>query len=287
MASKFELNNSTPAAPAGRINIVWQSDAAGNVSGNIPEPAAGGAVASVFGRTGAVVAVNGDYTAAQVSNAVSVIGSYADPAWITSIDWTKIVNEPATFQTPWTQHIDGSGFSLSNTGDIGVGPTARMALLSAPTDGASDSGALTFSTRYLGALGERVRIAADGRFGIGTSLPQSKLAVTGASGQYTGSGGEGLFQITTGSGAQTDEKLQMGVFDGQYAWIQAIKPGTGHRPLEINAWGGGIVQSGRQVSLSLIPNSGLNIWYEEAATRIWFVVRGDSGVIKQGWIAVA
>lgn len=57
-------------------------------------PATG--VSSVFGRSGAVVAQSGDYTAAQVINAVSSIGSYADPAWITSLSWSKITGAPAT-----------------------------------------------------------------------------------------------------------------------------------------------------------------------------------------------
>src|SRR5205085_11552239 len=47
-------------------------------------------VSSVFGRTGAVVATTGDYTAAQVTNAVSTASSYADPAWITSLAGSKI-----------------------------------------------------------------------------------------------------------------------------------------------------------------------------------------------------
>ena len=54
------------------------------------------AVNSVFGRTGAVVAAPGDYTAAQVTNAVSVLGSYADPPWITSLSWSKIVGAPSS-----------------------------------------------------------------------------------------------------------------------------------------------------------------------------------------------
>jgi hypothetical protein len=53
-------------------------------------------VSSVFTRTGAVVAAAGDYTAAQVTNAVSTLGSYADPAWITALSWGKITGAPAT-----------------------------------------------------------------------------------------------------------------------------------------------------------------------------------------------
>jgi hypothetical protein len=56
----------------------------------------GGAVASVFGRTGTVTAQTGDYTAAQVTNAASTAGSYANPAWITSLIWSKITSTPTT-----------------------------------------------------------------------------------------------------------------------------------------------------------------------------------------------
>jgi hypothetical protein len=56
----------------------------------------GGAVDSVFGRTGVVVAVSGDYTAAQVTNAADTTGSYANPSWITSLIWSKITSTPTT-----------------------------------------------------------------------------------------------------------------------------------------------------------------------------------------------
>lgn len=206
MASKFELNNSTPAAPAGRINIVWQSDANGNVSGNIPEPSAGGGVASVFGRTGAVAAQPGDYTAAQVTNAVSVTGSYADPAWITSLDWAKINNKPAIpNQTPWTSHIDAAGFELRNAGRIGIGTAApaskvslgsgasniaqRIAVFEYP-DGTGFRG-IGMANPSAGVFGVGVYAggatptdtnmalfaADDGKIGIGTSNPFERLVV--------------------------------------------------------------------------------------------------------------
>jgi hypothetical protein len=47
--------------------------------------AGGGAVSSVFGRTGAVVSASGDYTAAQVTNALSSTQTYASPAWLTAV----------------------------------------------------------------------------------------------------------------------------------------------------------------------------------------------------------
>lgn len=55
-------------------------------------------VVSVFGRPGpAITAQAGDYSAAQVTNAVSVLGSYSDPSWITSLSWGKIEGEPSSF----------------------------------------------------------------------------------------------------------------------------------------------------------------------------------------------
>ena len=56
-----------------------------------------GAVSTVFGRSGDVIALSGDYSAAQVTNAVSTIGSYADPTWLASLGWSKLAGVPATF----------------------------------------------------------------------------------------------------------------------------------------------------------------------------------------------
>lgn len=112
MADKFELNDTVPSAPANRVNVKWQYDALGNISAHV----ATDPVVSVFGRTGAITAQAGDYTAAQVTNAVSTAGSYADPAWITSLAWGKVSGAPsvASYQTPWVTNIDGNGKALSN-----------------------------------------------------------------------------------------------------------------------------------------------------------------------------
>ncbi len=47
-------------------------------------------VLSVFGRTGAVVQVSGDYNASQVTNAVDSTSTYSDPAWLTALLSTKL-----------------------------------------------------------------------------------------------------------------------------------------------------------------------------------------------------
>ena len=54
----------------------------------------GGAVSSVFGRSGAIVSQTGDYTAAQVTNAVDATASYSNPAWITALAYSKLSSAP-------------------------------------------------------------------------------------------------------------------------------------------------------------------------------------------------
>jgi hypothetical protein len=79
-------------------------------------------VASVFGRTGAVVAAIGDYTASLVTNAVDATQSYANPAWITQLAWAKLTGVPATF-TP-AAHTHDAGDVVSgrfNTARLGTG----------------------------------------------------------------------------------------------------------------------------------------------------------------------
>ena len=75
--------------------VQFTVDAQGRLTAaaNVTYPAA--LVTSVFGRTGMIVATPGDYTAAQVTNAVSTLGSYADPVWLTALAWSKITGAPA------------------------------------------------------------------------------------------------------------------------------------------------------------------------------------------------
>jgi hypothetical protein len=73
-----------------------------------------GPVASVFGRTGTVVAATGDYTAAQVTNAVDSTGSYANPTWITSLAWSKITGAPAFLVSPLTTKGDIHVFTTTD-----------------------------------------------------------------------------------------------------------------------------------------------------------------------------
>jgi hypothetical protein len=52
--------------------------------------AGSGNISSVFGRTGVVVPVSGDYTAAQVTNAADTTSTYSNPAWISALAASKL-----------------------------------------------------------------------------------------------------------------------------------------------------------------------------------------------------
>ena len=114
------------------------------LQGQIGGPTPTGLVTSVFGRTGAVVAVTGDYTAAQVTNAVDQTQTYPNPAWITSLAWSKLTGVPSV--------LAGSGLS-------GGGPLTTNVTLSAVPMGASgashaagivpDPGSSAGSTHFL------------------------------------------------------------------------------------------------------------------------------------------
>jgi hypothetical protein len=81
-----------------------------------PAPAG---VATVFGRSGAVVAQPGDYSANQVTNAVDVTQGYSNPNWIVSLAWGKITGAPATYAPSAHTHVAADVIS-------GVFATARL-----------------------------------------------------------------------------------------------------------------------------------------------------------------
>ena len=127
---KGDTGDTGPQGPPGPVVPATASTLGGvKIGANISVTADGtisvaaAPVASVFGRTGIVVAASGDYDASMITNAVSTLGSYANPSWITSLAWSKITGAP-NFQTPWAQDINGASFKLNSTGGIGIGSSA-------------------------------------------------------------------------------------------------------------------------------------------------------------------
>ena len=124
--TKGDLIVGTPAArlAVGPNGYVLTADSTQTLGVKWAAAAAGG-VTSVFTRTGAVVAVSGDYTAAQVTNAVDSTQTYSNPAWITTLAWAKITGAPSvgSYQTPWLQDVNASSFQLLNVkAETVVGP---------------------------------------------------------------------------------------------------------------------------------------------------------------------
>jgi hypothetical protein len=99
------------------LGVSWVTPAAGG---------GGGAVSSVFGRTGSVAATAGDYTAAMVTNAVDQTQAYANPAWLTSLAWPKITGAPAPYALPVATTTilggvkQGAGVTIAADGTLSV-----------------------------------------------------------------------------------------------------------------------------------------------------------------------
>lgn len=104
----------TTRLPAGLDNQVLIADSS-SVLGVRWATNATAAVSSVFGRTGAVIAANGDYRADQITNAVDTTQVYNNPPWINSLSFSKLTNVPAMV-TPTRSILAGTG--LTGGGDL-------------------------------------------------------------------------------------------------------------------------------------------------------------------------
>lgn len=183
-------------------------------------PATG--VATVFGRSGAVAAQTGDYTAAQVTNAVSTLGSYADPAWITSLAYGKITGAPAIPPQFW---VAGSGGAIYYSGgNVGISTAAPSCLLSL---GASivphklaiyDSGGAFYG---LGMDSSAIRYEAGTGGGHDFYVNGAALSVCMASTGNVGVGGisapANVLHVVGGSATQTPP-LRIGSTSTAYYW---------------------------------------------------------------------
>lgn len=154
-------------------------------------------VMSVFGRQGAVVAAAGDYTAAMVTNAVDQTQVYQNPAWIGSLDYSKITNAPApgAGQTPWLSNIDAAGYTLDNASLI----RASIYQSSPPATGVGLEMSWQSSYGQIQAFDRTLQqyrplviqgspiVFMQGMLGIGTTGPQYSLDTVGdinITGQY-------------------------------------------------------------------------------------------------------
>jgi hypothetical protein len=133
-AAAHNLNN-VGAIGVGHASTTFAIDAVGDIN-----------VSGVYRVAGQPLA------AANVVNAVSTIGSYPNPAWITSLAWGKITGAPATVLP--TRQVLAAGPGFSGGGDLSADRTFTTILMGA--SGAShaagmvpDPGATAGATRYL------------------------------------------------------------------------------------------------------------------------------------------
>lgn len=159
MASKFELNDLTPSAPSGRVNVKWQSDINGNVSAHIATPSAASQTpwnqnidAAGFNLTSVgnlgVGKASPSYPL-DVLGDVNISGSY------------RVNGVPLAIgggsQTPWTSDIDGNTKRLTNVAELIIGTATDAGTYALQVTGDSFlTGKLLFSpdnTYDIGASG--------------------------------------------------------------------------------------------------------------------------------------
>jgi len=165
--AKFQVLSAAPQAVSeGRsyYDLTQGIGVYANGQWNYASGGGGGAVSSVFTRTGDVVAQSGDYTFAQIGSTPTTLsgygitdpvaltsGSYSNPTWITGLAWSKITGTPTTISgygitdgvtassvTTFTNKTFntagvGNSFSINGTAITAVTGTGSVVLATSPT----------------------------------------------------------------------------------------------------------------------------------------------------------
>ena len=119
-------------------------------------------------------------------------------------------------------------------------------------DGGTGSGKTILTTNGLQTINSSYTFNIGNNY-VDQNVWDARLAVTGYSysAAAEASAGQGIIRMTTGTGQLSDESLLFGIYDANYAWIQANKAGTANRPLVLNPLGGNIAVGGTTASYSL------------------------------------
>jgi hypothetical protein len=204
VASKFDLNDATPAAPAGRVNIQWQLDATGNVSAHVPSVAAH--------QTPWLSDIDADghdlndlgivrlrqVTIGELDPASGLVGFANEEGTLHAktgiggnIDLESVGNGRVMISTEATRRI-----VVHQNGNVGIGPSMNPGYTLDVQGTCNVSGAFTAPLSVQSALfkssadmvfqvgagfPERVRITASGKVGIGAANPGYELNIEGHS----------------------------------------------------------------------------------------------------------
>jgi len=216
-------------------------------------PAAAG-VSTVFGRSGAVVAQANDYTAAQVTNAVSILGSYADPAWITSLAWSKIAGAPSGLDV----RVNSTTYGIASILNLIAGTNVTLGATSA-------SGAVNVTFNATGAAqtpwtqninaGHFDLTNLNGLFFSSPPSPTWSFVFNNQGGTLTlrrddtwatltsvdGSGNFFATQLAARSATDLNQNMTLS-YDGpgDYGKLEVYHAGTGYRPLAVQPSGGNV-----------------------------------------------
>ena len=152
-------------------------------NGNVTDGGPPSGVISYNSRTGAVIPMPGDYSASMIANSVDQSQVYANPSWISALDWSKITNAPAPIPGPAgpTGPVGPTG-PQGTTGPIGpAGPQGDTGL-TGPTGPAGPQGPVG-ATGDTGATGPPGQTGPTGATGAtGSQGPQGNPGATGATG---------------------------------------------------------------------------------------------------------
>lgn len=188
------------------------------------------AVPSVFGRTGAVVAQSGDYTAAQVTNAVDKTQTYSNPAWITAIAWGIISGAPTFQQNPAIADELQGGFRTLNSGNVGVGNSLATAPMTSPgnyVQVGSDSG--TTVGRVMVCSNQPTSLQTVGELdfvNFASASAEKRIAyIQAQSYQTSGTAGSLIFYTAAAAGPPVAH-LQIGA-SGQFSCGSSISSASG------------------------------------------------------------
>jgi len=207
-------------------------------------------VGSVFGRTGAVVASAGDYTAAQITNAVSTAGSYADPAWITSLAGSKISGNIGGNAAGITGSITESQVT-SLVSDLALkAPLASPALTGTPTAPTAIVGTNTTqlaTTAFVLANAAPPAIGGTVTSGTAGSVlflgPAGVLAQANSQFQWDSTNAAGTQQLLVQAGIATNRGLVVKGFTSQTANLQEWQNSAGTVLASIDSGGKGLFSS--------------------------------------------